>query len=65
MNPPLIANSTKDERERYIRNTFRCRGNCDSCDLCRQFKCREPVVAFEEFIRGSREFEDVMNDYQK
>ena len=61
---PDIASSTKEQRLAYIRETFRCRNDCDSCGLCRVFRSREPLLVFGDYIEGKRTFQEIMQKYR-
>lgn len=61
---PDIASSTKEQRLAYIRETFRCRNDCDSCGLCRVFRGREPLLVFGDYIEGKRTFQEIMQKYR-
>lgn len=64
MRPPEIENSTKEEREKYIRDTFRCIADCDMCGLCAVFHGKQPEIAYADYIEGKREYLDVSADYR-
>lgn len=62
--PPRIENSTKEERENYIKNTFFCRSDCENCGICKIFRGKEPLVVFQEYIEGRKTFQDVQAEYR-
>lgn len=61
---PDIGSSTKEQREAYIRETFRCRNDCDICGLCRVFRGQEPLIVFGDYIEGKRTFQEIMREYR-
>lgn len=61
---PEIGNSTKEEREAFIRNTYRCIADCDNCGLCIIFHGKDPVIAYEDYIAGRRSYLEVSSDYR-
>ena len=61
---PDIASSTKEQRLAYIRETFRCRNDCDSCGLCQVFRGQEPMIVFADYIEGKRTFQEIMQKYR-
>lgn len=56
---PDISNSTREEREQFIETLFQCKNNCELCGLCRIFKGKEPAAVYQEYIEGSRSFEEI------
>ena len=64
MRPPGIENSTKEEREKYVRDTFQCIADCDMCGLCAVFHGKQPEIAYADYIEGKREYLDVSADYR-
>lgn len=64
MRPPQINESTREERLRFIREMFRCIGDCDSCGLCQIFHGKEPEIVYEDYIEGRRDFADISHDYR-
>ena len=48
-----IHNSTKEERENYIKELFHCHhGDCENCGVCMIFKGKSPVDVFHDYIEG-------------
>jgi hypothetical protein len=64
MLPPELGSSTKEERTKYIRDTFKCMADCDMCGLCAAFHGKEPEIAYADYIEGKREYMDVSADYK-
>lgn len=64
MGPLDINNSTKEQREQYIKEVFKCRGDCDSCGICKVLRGKTPEVAYTDYIEGRRDFADVAADYR-
>ena len=62
---PDIINSTAEERRNYIKERFPCIADCDMCGICAIFHGKDAEVAYDEFIRGERSFEEVSADYKK
>ena len=61
---PDIMNSNEDERREYIKNRFPCIADCDMCGLCAVFHGQDAEVAYSDYIKGIRSFEDVSEDYK-
>lgn len=64
MRAPELKNSTKEERRKYIKSTFKCIADCDMCGLCTVFRGKDPELAYEDYINGKRDFMDVSEDYK-
>lgn len=59
MAAPEIEHSTKEERKKFIEDTYQCRGNCDGCGICQMFHGRKPVIAYEDYIEGQCSYQKV------
>lgn len=44
--------------------TFRCRNHCESCGICQVYNGREPVIVYEDYIDGKREFWEIAKEYR-
>lgn len=64
MRPPLVKESTKEEREQYIKDTFKCISDCDNCGICKVLRGKTPEMAYADYIAGNRDFSDVAADYR-
>ena len=65
MRPPDIADSTKQEREQYIKDTFVCRGDCDYCGICQGYRGKEPAAIYDEYIEGKKSFQEITEKYRR
>lgn len=61
---PDIKDSTKKERESYIKDRFKCISDCDSCGICVMYKNQDPLLVYKDYIDGVRDFQDITNDYR-
>ena len=61
---PDVSNSTREEREQYIRERFKCISDCDSCGICAMYKNKDPMVVYKEYIDGTRSFMDITAEYR-
>lgn len=61
---PDLEASTKEQRAAYIRETFRCRSDCDICGICQVFRGQEPMLVFADYIDGKRTFQEIMGEYR-
>jgi hypothetical protein len=64
MMAPDIVTSTKEEREAFIRKTYWCRGDCDSCGICQVFRGKEPLIVYADYIEGVRTFQEISEEYR-
>lgn len=64
MRAPDLKSSTIEERRQYIKNIFKCIADCDMCGLCTVFRGKDPELAYEDYIKGKRDFMVVSQDYK-
>ncbi|MDO4976665.1 MAG: hypothetical protein Q4E53_05315 [Eubacteriales bacterium] len=62
MRPPEINQSTKEEREEYIKEAFRCKGNCDICGNCAFLRGKSAESAYKDYIEGEKSFLDISQE---
>lgn len=62
--PPKIDASTREEREEYIKKTFWCRSDCDSCGICQVYGGKEPLIVYEDYIEGRKSFQEIAEMYR-
>lgn len=62
---PELSSSTREEREAYIRETFWCRSDCDSCGICQVYGGKDPVIVYEEYITGVKTFQEIADLYRR
>ena len=59
MQPPLIENSTKEERRAYVLDAWKCLHDCEACGKCRVLKGRDTEALYAAYINGERSYMDV------
>lgn len=64
MRPPEIEASTKEERQKYILETFQCRGDCDACGFCAMYHGKSPETVYDAYIEGKRTFLEITQEYR-
>lgn len=64
MIPSRTEDSTREQREKYIKEVFQCRSDCDNCGTCKVLRSKTPEVAYADYIVGKREFAEVAADYR-
>ena len=59
MQPPKIENSTKEEREAYVFEAWKCLHNCELCGKCHILKGRAAETLYSDYIEGKRSYMDI------
>lgn len=60
---PDIETSTREEREQYIRERFKCISDCDSCGICTMYRNQDPLLVYQDYIGGTRNFMEITAKY--
>lgn len=58
--PPDINDSSREQREAYIEQRFRCISNCESCGNCAILHGREAEDVYSDYIDGKKSFREVL-----
>ncbi len=58
----LIKDTTKEERERIIRDSMDCSGGCENCSSC-WLGGGSPWDIYQDYIDGKREIKDINAEY--
>ena len=64
MGTPDIESSTREERLEFVRNEFRCLGNCPICGKCSFLRGREAEDLYADYIEGRRSFRDITAEHR-
>ena len=64
MTAPDIETSTREERLEFIREEFRCRGNCPICGKCSFLRGREAEDLYADYIEGRRTFREITTEHR-
>ena len=59
MHPPKIEYSTKDERQAFVLEAWKCLQDCEACGKCRILKGRDAETLYADYIKGERSYMDV------
>ena len=59
MQAPRIDNSTREERQAYVIDAWRCLHDCESCGKCRILKGRDAETLYADYIEGKRSYMDI------
>jgi len=61
---PDIEKSTREEREQYIRERFKCISDCDSCGFCTMYRNQDPMLVYQDYIDGTKDFMEITAKYR-
>ena len=61
---PDIETSTRKERLEFIREEFKCLGNCPICGKCSFLRGREAEDLYADYIEGYRSFRDITAEHR-
>lgn len=59
MQPPKIDNSTREERQAYVLEAWKCLHDCEVCGKCRILKGRDAETLYADYIKGKRSYMDI------
>ena len=59
MTPPSIETSTRDERQAYVREKWKCMHNCELCGKCHVLKGRSEEILYADYIDGKMSYMDI------
>ena len=59
MSAPDIANSTKQEREAYVAEKWKCLHDCEMCGKCRILRGKEAENLYADYIAGKRTYMEI------
>ena len=62
MHPPKIDNSTKEERQTYVLDAWKCLHDCEACGKCCILKGRDAEMLYADYIEGKRSYMEVTLD---
>jgi hypothetical protein len=60
----LIKNTTKEERERIVRDSLGCGGGgCENCSACGVYGAGDPFEMYAPYIEGAKEIADINREF--
>jgi hypothetical protein len=61
----LIKNTTREQRERIIRDSLGCGGGgCENCSSCGVYGAGDPVDMYQPYVDGLKEIEDINREFR-
>jgi len=61
---PLIDSSSREERIAFIKEEFKCIGNCPLCGNCTFLRGKEAEDLYKDYIEGVREFMEITKEHR-
>lgn len=62
MTPPSIEQSTREERQAFVIDAWKCLHDCEMCGKCRILKGKDVETLYADYIEGRRSYIDVTLD---
>lgn len=62
MTPPSIEQSTREERQAFVIDAWKCLHDCEMCGKCRILKGKDAETLYADYIEGRRSYIDVTLD---
>lgn len=59
MTPPSIEQSTREERQAFVIDAWKCLHDCEMCGKCRILKGKDAETLYADYIEGRRSYIDV------
>lgn len=59
MQSPNIENSSKEERQAYVLEAWKCLHDCEACGKCHILKGRDAEIVYADYINGKRSYMDI------
>ena len=59
MQSPNIENSSKEERQAYVLEAWKCLHDCEACGKCHILKGRDAEIVYADYIYGKRSYMDI------
>jgi hypothetical protein len=62
--PYSIKNTTREQREKIIRDSLGCGGGgCENCSACGVYGAGDPFDMYQPYIDGLKEIEDINREF--
>lgn len=64
MLPPPIEHSTREERQAFVIEAWKCLNDCEACGKCRILKGRDAEMLYADYIEGKRSYIEVTLEFR-
>jgi len=62
MTPPSIEDSTLEERLAFVKQEWKCLGNCEICGKCHFLHGKDAEEAYADYINGIRPYMEITKE---
>lgn len=61
----LIKNTTKEQREKIVRDSLGCGGGgCENCSACGVYGAGDPLDMYQPYIDGRKEISEINREFR-
>lgn len=61
----LIKNTTREQREKIIRDSLSCGGGgCENCSSCGVFGAGDPIDMYQPYVDGEKEIDEINLEFR-
>ena len=61
----LIRNTTREQREKIIRESLSCGGGgCENCSSCDVFGAGDPIDMYQPYVDGEKEIDEINREFR-
>jgi hypothetical protein len=61
----LIKDTTRDEREKIIKDALSCGGGgCENCSACGAYGAQDPFEMYQPYVDGLKEIEEINREFR-
>ncbi|SCP99672.1 hypothetical protein [Anaerobium acetethylicum] len=61
----LIKNTTREQREKIVRDALGCGGGgCENCSACGIYGAIDPYEMYQPYIDGEKELSEITKEFQ-
>lgn len=65
MDEYLIKNTTREQREKIIRDSLCCGSSeCENCSSCDAYGAIDPMEMYQPYIDGKKEISEINHEYR-
>jgi hypothetical protein len=64
VDPYLVKNTTREQREQIIKDSLNCGGGgCENCSSCGVYGAGDPFDMYQPYIEGQKEIADINREF--